>query len=200
MKFKTLTYAFIVLGFSLQTANAFVETQKYENYLNRLTTLEGNFTQVSSNGQQASGTIQISRPGRMRLNYNPPSPLLIVSDGKWLITYDKQAGESNYTSLDKTPAAFILRSHVRFRGDVEVTNVVPKGENTTEISLIRKDDPDAGYITLVFQDNPLAFKEWSVIDGQGVTTRVTLSNIRTNMPLPPELFAIESPNLFQQIF
>jgi outer membrane lipoprotein-sorting protein len=174
--------------------------QSYENYLNNLRTLSGNFTQVSSRGQTATGTIQISRPGKMRLAYNPPSGLLIVADGKWLITQDARADEVNYVSLENTPAAFILRPQVRFSGDVAVTSVIPKEDNTTAISLVRRDEPDAGTITLVFTDNPVMLKEWNVVDAQGVSTRVVLSDIKSNVPLPAGLFHIESPNLLQQIF
>jgi outer membrane lipoprotein-sorting protein len=199
MRLKIIICAFIVCGVALKGAMAIDGVQRYEAYLNGIKTLSGEFIQVNSKGQKSTGQIQIARPGKMRLQYNPPSPLLIVADGKWLITKDKEADEVNYSSLDKTPAAFILRSHVRFSGDVEVTNVIPKGE-TTEISLIRKQDPDAGYITLVFEDNPIALKEWSVLDGQGIQTRVILSNIKENVKLPAGLFVIESPNLIQQIF
>jgi outer membrane lipoprotein-sorting protein len=183
----------------VQTLWAAPETQKYENYLNNLKTLSGDFTQINSKGQKATGTIQISRPGKMRLEYNPPSPLLIAADGKWLITYDKEADDINYVSLENTPAAFILRPHIRFSGDVAITSVVPKGD-TTEISLIRREEPDAGYISLVFTNKPVSLKEWSVVDGQGIETRVTLSNTQSNVALPPELFMIKSPSLIQQIF
>ena len=199
MRMKTIGYALIACGIALKGAMAVEGTQQYEAYLNSIKSLSGQFTQVNSKGQKATGQIQMARPGKMRLDYNPPSSLLIVADGKWLITKDREADEVNYASLDKTPAAFILRSQVRFSGDVEITNVVPKGD-TTEISLIRKEEPDAGYITLVFQDHPIALKEWSVLDGQGIQTRVILSNIKENVNLPAGLFAIESPNLIQQIF
>lgn len=200
MKIRKTIYPFITFLLSFKSVMALEGTQKYENYLNGLKTLSGEFTQTNSKGHRASGTLHISRPGKMRLTYSPPSSLLIVSDGTWLITYDKQADETNYTSLDKTPAAFILRSHIRFSGDVAITNVVPRGKNTTEISLIRREDPEAGYITFVFENNPVSLKEWSIVDAQGVTTRVSLSNVRSNIPLPPGLFTIKSPSLLQQIF
>ncbi len=200
MKFSlVLAYAILIVGFSLENTLAFESTERFEKYLNGLKTLSGEFTQVNNKGQSVTGVIQISRPGRMRLTYNPPSSLLIVADGKWLITKDREADDVDYVSLENTPAAFILRPHIRFKGDVEVTNVVPQND-TTEVSLIRKEDPDTGYITLVFQDNPVALKEWSVVDSQGAVTRVILSNIKTDVELPGHLFAIESPNLIQQIF
>ena len=129
----------------------------YEKYLNSITTLSGRFNQLNSKGHKAAGTIQISRPGKMRLDYAPPSPLMIV------------------------------------------TNFLPN-EKTTEMSLVRTEDPDAGYITLVFNNTPLSLKEWSVVDAQGVETRVQLSELKANVPLPAENFHINSPNLIQRIF
>lgn len=197
---KKLIYSLIASILYFKGAAAMEDTTKYENYLNGLKTLSGNFTQTNSRGQTANGTIQISRPGKMRLTYNPPSGLLIVADGKWLITKDTQADEVNYVSLENTPAAFILRPYIQFSGDVAITNIIPKDNNTTEISLIRTQEPDEGYITLVFEDNPVSLKAWNIIDAQGVETHVVLSNIQTNIQLPPGLFHIKSPNLFQQIF
>lgn len=195
-----IIYIFLVLSFCTQNAVAMESVIKYENYLNGVKTLSGDFTQTNSRGQTAQGKIQIARPGRMRLTYSPPSGLVIVADGKWLVTEDRQADEVNYVSLENTPAAFILRPHVQFSGDVAVTNIVHNDDNTTEISLIRTQEPDEGYITLVFQDNPVTLKEWSVIDPQGIKTRVILSNLQPNIDLPAGLFHVESPNLIQQIF
>lgn len=205
MKIKTLTLIFGLLFYITKGAMALQGTQSFENYLNSLKTLSGHFIQINSHGQTSSGTIQISRSGemrfgKMRLTYNPPSPLLIVADGKWLVTKDRDADQVDYVSLENTPAAFILRPQIRFSGaDMEAINVVVKGKET-EISLVRNEDPDGGYITLVFQENPMTLKEWRIVDAQGVETRVVLSNIKSNIPLPAELFNIESPNLIQQIF
>jgi len=188
----------LLLGIS-KGACSIPETQRFEDYLNQLTTLSGEFTQTNSNGQRVTGTIQLSRPGKMRLDYHPPSSLLVVADGRWLVTYDKEADEVNYVSLDNTPAAFILRPYIQFSGDVAITSIIPKG-GATEITLIRKEEPDTGYISLVFSNNPVALKEWSVVDSQGVKTRVVLSKIETNIPLSPSLFIIKNPNLIQELF
>ncbi len=189
----------VCITLSLTNAYALPDTQKFETYLNRLKTLKGEFIQINSNGQKETGALYISRPGKMRLDYNPPSSLLIVANGKWLLTYDKEADEANYVSVENTPATFILRPHIRFSGDVAITSIIPKGE-ATEISLVRTDEPDTGTLSLVFTNDPVSLKEWRVIDGQGTETRVVLSKIQSNIPLPAELFMMESPNLIQQIF
>jgi outer membrane lipoprotein-sorting protein len=197
-----MIYMGLIFSLSMIEAQAMggMGTEKYEKYLNGIKILAGDFTQRDSRGQTAQGKIQISRPGKMRLSYNPPARLLIVANGQWLITKDLQADEVNYVSLENTPAAFILRPHIRFSGDIGITSIIPKNNNTTEISLIRRQEPEAGYITLVFEDNPVSLKEWKILDAQGVETCVVLSNVQTNIQLPPGLFHIESPNIFQQIF
>lgn len=198
-RIKQMLLITALLCLSFNSAGALPDVQKFETYLSRLKTLKGEFVQINSKGQKETGTLYISRPGKMRLTYNPPSSLVIVANGKWLLTYDTEADETNYVSVENTPATFILRPHIRFSGDVAITSIVPKGD-ATEISLVRTDEPEAGTLSLVFTNNPVSLKEWSVIDGQGTETRVVLSNIQSNTPLPAELFTMESPNLIQQIF
>jgi outer membrane lipoprotein-sorting protein len=172
----------------------------FEKYLNDMGTLKGDFRQDSTNGRSHTGKLHLSRPGKMRLNYNPPSPLLIVADGKWLITYDKELDETNYVSLNNTPAEFILRPNVKFSGDIQVISVVPQANDTTAITLVKSEKPDEGQITLVFANNPVSLKEWTVTDSQGSETHVILSNLSLNVPVSDSLFQFDDPNLVEQVF
>lgn len=196
---KIYLFALLLISISINQAFGFRETKAFENYFNQLKTLSAEFTQTNSHGHFATGTLYISRPGKMRLNYNPPSNMLMVADGKWLITMDRGSDQVDYVSLDKTPAAIILRPQVKFRGDVELVSIIPK-EDTTEITLVQKDEPEIGSITLVFQNTPLTLKEWTIKDAQGIETKVALSKVKSNAPLSEKLFRFESPNLIQQIF
>lgn len=177
-----------------------VDLSSFEKYLNDMGTLKGDFRQDSTNGRSHTGKLHLSRPGKMRLNYNPPSPLLIVADGKWLITYDKELDETNYVSLDNTPAEFILRPNVKFSGDIQVVSVVPQANDTTAITLVKSEKPDEGQITLVFVNDPVSLKEWAVTDSQGSETHVILSNLSLNVPVSDSLFQFDDPNLVEQVF
>lgn len=197
-----LTLLLSLVSSELQAQNVQPQDQNiqpYETYLNDLKSFSGEFVQINSKGHKAKGTVCLSRPGKMRLDYHPPSSLLIVSNGKWLVTYDKESDEPNYVSLENTPAAFILRPHISFTEGVTVTNII-RGAETTRISLVRQDEPDAGTLSLVFTHSPICLKEWSVVDAQGVETRVAISNLKPNVSLSPELFVIKDPDLIQQIF
>ena len=61
------------------------DVERAETYLNQITTLKARFLQLAPHGGQAEGTAYFSRPGRMRLQYDPPSPMLVVADGTFLI-------------------------------------------------------------------------------------------------------------------
>lgn len=196
---KIALYAFLMVSLFLRIAIAHDETKKYEDYLNEIKTLSGDFTQVNNKGCEATGKIEISRPGKMRLTYNPPSSLLIIANGEWLMTLDQEANEVDYTSLDKTPAVFVLRPHIQFHEDLEVTNLIPKGD-ITEISLMSKEAQDIGTLTLIFRNNPITLEGWRILDAQGVETRVMLSRVKTNINLSSERFMIKDPSLMQQIF
>ncbi len=50
-------------------------------YLNAIHTLKAAFVQIGPEGQVDQGTFYIEKPGRMRFEYTPPNPTLVVSDG-----------------------------------------------------------------------------------------------------------------------
>jgi len=195
---KLLTTLLFITSYNLQAQDAH-DYSAYENYLNNLKTFEGHFSHTS-NGKTATGLLRMSRPWKMRLDYDAPQKLLVVTNKDWLLTYDKDLEESNYVSLSSTPAEFILRPSIQFTGDVEVTNIIRKQDDTTEITLVKRDEHDAGHITLTFKENPLALKEWTIVDPQGSSTTVLLDNVKTGVTFPERLFKFPKPNLVQQVF
>ena len=63
---------------------------RVEGLFNGIRTMEARFTQVDSNGGYAEGKLMLRRPGRLRFEYSPPTPLVIIADGTWLVVYDKE--------------------------------------------------------------------------------------------------------------
>lgn len=165
-----------------------------EEYLNGVTTLKARFLQISASGGQAEGTAYLSRPGRMRLQYDPPSPLLVVADGTFLIVHDKELGEPSYLPLDSTPAGILVRDNVRLDNkDVIVTKVL-RLPGVLNISMVEADDVGQGELTLVFSEAPFALRQWRVVDAQGSTTTVSLYESQTGLKLDPKLFEFKNPN------
>lgn len=158
-----------------------------EAWLNGIRTLRARFLQVDQRGLVAEGTVWLQRPGRMRFEYDPPSPVLIVADGTTVTFQDRQLGQTSTVFLGQTPLSIILAERVRLSGDVTVTG----GErvaNRLEIAMVRGASPREGTLILSFATDPFALAQWRVIDAQAQEVRVSLSRIERDMPLEARLF------------
>ena len=173
---------------------AMADIARIEEYLNRINTLQARFLQISSNGSYSEGQLSISRPGKMRIEYDPPVPVLIVADGTWMIYYDSKLEQVSYIPLSSTPAGILVREKISFSSDDLTLTGFERSANALRLTLVMADDPQAGSMTLVFSDQPLMLKKWHIIDAQGVATTVSLLKTRFGLPLNPELFHFRNPN------
>ena len=166
------------------------DVARVEAYLNGLGTLRSAFEQVSSNGAAAAGTIYIARPGRLRVDYEPPSSIQIYASGGWLVHVDTSLEAVAHVPLGETPARFLLEGGARLGEDVAVRRVArsPRG---LAVELATAEDPGEGAFTIMFSDDPLALRGWSVVDARGVTTRVTLRDPVFGAPVPPGVFVFD---------
>lgn len=163
------------------------DVTRVEAYFNGLKTLSARFQQFGETGQTAEGQIFLSRPGRMRLEYDPPVPLLLIANNGLLLQYDKDLKTAAYVPLGSTPAAIILRDRVELSGDVTVTQV-ERGPGVLRVTVTQTEDPHAGRITLGFSEQPFALVHWRVVDAAGVSTQVALHELRADVPLQQSLF------------
>ena len=165
-----------------------------EKYLDGLKTMKARFLQMSSDGDYSEGTIYLSRPGRMRIEYDPPSPMLIIADGSNLIYVDKEINQATAVFLSLTPADLILREKLSFSSESVLITGFHRSPGVIRISLVKADDPLDGQLTLVFSDKPLELRKWTVNDAQGVKTTVSLLGSRFAIRIDKSLFDYEMPN------
>lgn len=165
---------------------------RIERYLNNLRTMKADFLQSTDDGRIAEGKLYIQRPGRLRVEYSPPTPVLIVSDGRHVYYYDSELQQVNSGNLSDTPAAVLVRDSYELGKDVIVTRY-ERGPNVIRLTLKDANNPDVGALDLTFQDQPLVLKQWRVVDPQGVEITVALSNTRRDVPLEPGLFQFTDP-------
>lgn len=165
------------------------DLSQIEAYLNSLSTVEAHFTQLHPVEGTYTGTFYLKRPGRMRIDYDPPAPYLYIADGTWLTFWDKQLEQRSDVPLGSSLADFITRRNIRLSGDVTVTGL-QRTDRTIEVTLVQTDDPGAGQLTLVFNRNPLMLTSWRVVDAQGQTTQVMLRDLQYGMQLPNNLFVV----------
>ncbi len=164
-----------------------LELQRIAAYLNGIRTMTAEFRQVANNGAVSTGKVWVARPGRMRFEYNPPNPITLLADATSVYYWDKQLNQTSKYDLRSTPAWFFLRDPINFGSDVIVTRF-QRQANQVEVTVVESAHPDAGSLTLVFSENPLALRQWTVIDQQGKRTTVTLSDLQFGMALDPRLF------------
>ena len=94
------------------TAKQEAIVKRVERYLNSITTLQSTFFQQSSTNEFAEGEIFLSRPGKMRIEYKAPNPILIVARGKYLSYIDTELQNVTYIPVEDTPAAFLLSGRI----------------------------------------------------------------------------------------
>ncbi len=165
---------------------------RISNYLNGVKTLEGSFVQIGHDGELSEGLFYLRRPGRIRFEYKPPNPALVVADGTWVGVYDTRLNTLDRIPLKSTPLYLLLRKKVDLRKDGAIRSI-ERGPGLMRVTAIDPDEPDQGSITMVFAENPLELRQWIVVDPQGLTTTVALSEMRSNVELDPNLFFIEDP-------
>ena len=165
---------------------------RIEDYLNSVTTLRAHFDQVAPDGALASGAFYLSRPGRLRFEYAPPTPILIVANRLWLIFHDTELGQVDRLPLYSTPLGFLVKDEIEFGGDI-VVEAFQRLPGELRLTLRDEDNSDEGSIMLVFSDAPLRLWQWRLTDAQGLTTRITLSDVEVNVPLDAGLFNFDDP-------
>jgi outer membrane lipoprotein-sorting protein len=161
-----------------------------EAYLNGLTALTANFLQVAADGSTRTGKAWLQRPGKMRFQYDPPDPQLLVAGFGLLVYNDPELDQTTNIPLSATPLGILLAQHVVLTGSVTVTHI-GRDPGEVQITLIRTGKADQGSLTLVFSTGPLQLRQWQVLDAQNRETRVSLYDVTPGGPFPDSLFTFQ---------
>jgi outer membrane lipoprotein-sorting protein len=165
---------------------------RVEAYLNGLRTLRSGFVQINPDGATVTGDLYYERPDKMRLEYDPPSRILIVANQWQVIYHDRRLKQVSHLLTGSTPLGFLLAENIELDGDVTVTALEEEG-GELRVTLVQTEEPNQGSITLVFADQPLELRSWTVVDAQGLPTYVVLENVETDVALDEELFIFRNP-------
>ena len=162
---------------------------KASDYLQSLDEIKGRFEQTDAKGGVSHGDLYLKRPGRARFAYDPPSGVLVVSDGSTVMVANPRLKTTNRYALGMTPLALFLAKQVRLDKGVAVSAVTRFADG---YALTAHDarHPAQGQITLVFGDRPMQLREWRITDAQGRTTQFQLSDLQPAPGLDPNLFVV----------
>jgi len=168
------------------------DAQRVEQYLNGIRSLSARFQQFAGDGGMAGGQLVVARPGRMRFEYDKPSPILLLADGTFVVYIDNQLKQVSYLPIGSTPAWFLLRDNISLSDGVTITRF-ERGAGAIRITLIENKSPENGTLTLTFSDKPLELKQWTIVDQQGKSTTVVLSDTRYGVPVDAKAFTFVDP-------
>jgi outer membrane lipoprotein-sorting protein len=159
-------------------------------YFNGMTTLTGSFIQIGPDGRRIGGKLTLAKPGRLRFDYDQPSPLEIVADGTSVAVKDRKLGTQDLYFISQTPLKFLLREKIDLARDLSVTDVAndPGG---LRISLEdRSTLGGTSRIQLFFDPEVKTLSQWRITDPQGYQTTVQLANLQKGRPVEGSLFFI----------
>jgi outer membrane lipoprotein-sorting protein len=194
---RTLTLALAAAALASPAAAAIAPgdqalVDKATAYLQSLEEARGRFTQTDAQGHVTQGTFYLKRPGKARFDYDPPSGLVVVSDGAAVTVADSRLMTFNRYPLGATPLSLFLARTIRLDRGVEITGV-DRVQGGFVITARDGHKKTAGQLMLSFADNPLQLTGWAVTDAQGRTTRVKLQNLQRTTGLDRALFVGKDP-------
>ena len=162
------------------------------NYLNALTTVEADFTQINADGTIATGRIFIRRPGRVRFEYAPPDRSLVMAGGSQVAIFDAKSNQPpEQYPLSRTPLNLILAANIDLaRAKMVVGH--KQVENTTRVVAQDPQNPSYGTIELVFTANPVELRQWVITDDVGNQTTLILGEMKKGGSFPASYFSITS--------
>jgi outer membrane lipoprotein-sorting protein len=167
---------------------------KVSSYLSNVQTLVGDFVQVGPDGRRAEGQFFILKPGKVRFEYNPPSPIDVVADGQSVIVRDRNLATQDLYPLSQTPLRFLLSDHIDLTRD---TNLVSVSADDTFVTVVVEEKhvlTGTSRLMLMFGAKDLQLRQWTVTDPQGFDTTVAVYNLDTTKKPDPDMFKITYPD------
>ena len=159
-------------------------------YFNGMTTLTGNFLQIGADGRRIGGKLTLAKPGRLRFDYDDPSPLQVVADGTSVAVRDRRLATQDLYFIAQTPLKFLLREKIDLARDLDVTDV-SNDPGGVRISLEdRSTLGGTSKIQLFFDADVKVLSQWRITDPQGYQTTVQLSNLQKGKSVDGMQFVI----------
>jgi outer membrane lipoprotein-sorting protein len=191
MNIRTLALApALIIGLAFPALAERIPLSQISNYLNQMTTLTSEFTQINPDGTVSTGTVYIKRPGRVRFEYDNDNTLVLASGGNVAVFDSKSNGGPQQYPLSQTPLSIILDANV----DLGRANMVTGHSEQNNATIVTAQDPKRpqnGNIQMVFS-NPTELRQWIVTDDSGQKTTVILGDMTKGGSIPASRFSIRS--------
>jgi outer membrane lipoprotein-sorting protein len=159
-------------------------------YLNSIRTLQGDFVQIGPDGQVDQGRFYLEKPGRMRFEYRPPNPILIVADGRTVAVFNSKLKTVDRYPLSATPLDLILANDIDLRHNSAILAVRHEA-GALIVEARTSTNRNTANLTLAFADPELELRQWTIIDDQGLTTTLALRDLQQGVTVDARLFTLK---------
>jgi outer membrane lipoprotein-sorting protein len=182
-------------GKQANQATAFTAEQRQlldriSHYLSSVQTLVGNFVQIAPDGTRTDGTFYLQKPGKVRFEYNPPSPIDVIADGSSVAVRNRDLNTQDLWPLSQTPLRYLLADHIDLLHDTDVVSVSSDDKYVTVVIEEKQIMVGTSRLMMMFDAKDLTLKQWTVTDPQGLQTTVAVFNLDSKEKPNPNLFVI----------
>src|SRR5580698_109563 len=177
--------------FATFDANQKAQAARVSAYLSSLQTLVGNFVQVGPDGSKTKGDFYIQKPGKVRFEYDAPSPIAIIADGSSVAVRDRKLATQDIYPLSQTPLRYLLSDRIDLMKDTNVVNVTADDLYISVTIEEKQALIGTSRLMLMIGVKDGQLKQWTVTDPQGYDTTVAVYNLDTSKKLDPGLFKID---------
>ena len=181
-------FALAALPMSAMAAADPAAAQRIADHFSSVKTMMGEFVQFGPRGEQTGGKFFIQRPGKLRFNYEKPSPMRVIADGKNVVIGNMKLKTWDLYPLSKTPLSLLLSEKIDL-GNKMVRDVKQEADLTT-IVLGDKTIFGDSTITLMFDPKTFDLRQWTITDVQAKDTSVMIFNVQNGVQLDPSVFEI----------
>jgi outer membrane lipoprotein-sorting protein len=164
---------------------------KVDNYLSSMQVLSGKFVQVGPDGRRTQGMFYISKPGKVRFEYDDPSPIELIADGSSVVVRDRNLATQDVYPLSQTPLRFLLSNHVDLMKDTSLVAVYSDDVFVTVVVEEKNGLVGTSRLMMMFAAKDMQLKQWTVTDPQGYDTTVAVYNLNTTQRPDPGMFVID---------
>jgi outer membrane lipoprotein-sorting protein len=170
---------------------------RVSNYLSTVQILSGDFVQIGPDGGRTIGKFYIQKPGRVRFEYEPPSPVDVISDGSSVVIRDRKLATQDLYPLSQTPLRYLLADQIDLVRDTNLVAVSHDNNFVTVTIEERQILIGTHRLVLMFSAKDMQLRQWTITDPQGYDTTVAVYNLDTIHRPDPSLFQITYQNNFQ---
>jgi outer membrane lipoprotein-sorting protein len=182
--------------FATFDANQKAQAARVSSWLSSLQTLVGNFVQVGPDGTKVKGDFYIQKPGKVRFEYDAPSPLAIISDGSSMVVRDRSLATQDIYPLSQTPIRFLLSDRIDLMKDTNVVNVTADDMYVSVTIEEKQVLTGTSRLMLMLGVKDGQLKQWTITDPQGYDTTVAIYNLDTTRRVNPDLFKLDDFSRF----